>query len=452
MNRWTEMYKSKLTSPEEAVKLVKPSDCVMIPFANGIPPALLEALASRLKKGDLRDIHLFGGLNVRDSSIYDFDLAEGMLMENNFLGQQVRQGTQKGVFTFSPLRLSEFVPVMLSRQFSGIIVQTVSPMDQHGFFSTGTNCEYVWEVFRKHPSKPLLILEVNEFMPRTFGNNQFHISEVTALVEYNTPLVSIPENDITPVDEIIASYIAELVEDESCLQLGIGRIPNAVAQFLTQKRDLGIHTEMMVDSMLDLYEAGAVTCAKKSFLPYQWVATFVLGSQRLYDFVNNNPLINMLSTTIVNDPMIIAKNDRMVSVNSTLEIDLSGQCNSESIGFRQYSGTGGQLDFVQGAVRSRGGKSFLTLYSTYTDKNGELKSRIVPRLSDGSTVTVPRTDVHYVVSEYGVAYLKGKHMRQRVEEIINIAHPDFRDQLRFEAQQMNFIPKNKKVLICSHVF
>jgi len=440
LNRWQEMYRSKLTSAEEAVKLIKPGDCVMLPFANGIPPALLEALASRLRSGELRDIQIFGGLNVRDSSIYDYDLAEGMLMENNFLGAQVRKGTQEGVFTFSPLRLSEFVPVLLARSCPAVIVQTVAPMDQHGFLSTGTDCEYIWEVFKRHPNKPRLILEVNEKMPRTFGNNQFHISEATALIEHNTPLVSLPSNGITPTDETIASYIAEMVEDESCLQLGIGRIPSAVAQFLKDKRDLGIHTEMMVDSMLDLYEAGAVTCAKKNFMPYRWVATFVLGSQRLYDFVNNNPMIEMLSTTFVNDPMIIAKNDRMVSVNATLEVDLSGQCNSESIGFRQYSGTGGQLDFVQGAVRSRGGKSFLTLYSTYTDKNGNLHSRIVPRLTDGSAVTVPRTDVHHVVTEYGIACLKGKHMRQRVEEIINIAHPDFRDQLRFEARRMNYIP------------
>jgi acyl-CoA hydrolase len=434
------MYKSKLTSPEEAIKLVKSDDCVMIPFANGIPPSLLEALASRLKRRELSGIHLFGGLNVRDSSIYDFDLAEGMLMENNFLGEQVRQGTQQGIFTFNPLRLSEFVPVMLSRQFNGVIVQTVAPMDQHGLFSTGTNCEYAWEVFKKHPCKPLLILEVNEHMPRTFGNNQFHISEASAVVEHHLPLVSLPGNNITQVDRTIASYIADMVEDESCLQLGIGRIPNAVAQSLKGKRDLGIHTEMLVDSTVDLFEAGAITCAKKNFMPRRWIATFVLGSQKLYDFVNNNPVVEMLSSTFVNDPYVIAQNDRMVSVNATLEVDLSGQCNSESIGFRQYSGTGGQLDFVQGAVRSRGGKSFLTLYSTYTDKKGNLQSRIVPRLSDGATVTVPRTDVQYVVSEYGVASLKGKHIRQRVEEIINIAHPDFRDQLRFEARRMNFIP------------
>ncbi|NLW63158.1 MAG: acetyl-CoA hydrolase [Syntrophomonadaceae bacterium] len=440
MNRWKEMYRSKLTTPDEAVKLVEPGDYVMLPFANGIPPALLEALASRLRNGDLSDIHFFGGLTVQDSSIFDFDLAPKMLLEANFLGAQLRKGTQEGVFTFNPMRLSEYVPIMLARQLNGVIVQRVAPMDKHGFLSTGTDCEYIWEVVKKHPRKPKLILEVNEYMPRTLGNNQFHISEVSAVIEHNTPLVSLPPNDITDVDRTIAGYIAEMVEDESCLQLGIGRIPNAVALFLKEKRDLGIHTEMLVDSMVDLYEAGAVTCAKKNFMPNRWVATFALGSQKLYDFIDDNPMVEMLSAAFVNDPINIAKNDRMVSVNSTLEVDLTGQCNSESIGYRQYSGTGGQLDFVQGAVRSRGGKSFLTLYSTYTDKEGNLKSRIVPRLSDGATVTVPRTDVQYVVSEYGVASLRGKHVRQRVEELINIAHPDYRDYLRSEARRMNFIP------------
>jgi acyl-CoA hydrolase len=434
------MYTSKLTSPDEAIKLVQPGDTVMIPFSNGIPPALLEALAARLRKGDLQDIHLFGGLTVKDNSIFDYDLAGGMLIEGNFLGAQLRKGTQEGIFTFSPMRLSEFVPIMLARQLNGVIIQTVAPMDKHGFFSTGTDCEYIWEVVKNHPRKPRLILEVNERMPRTFGNNQFHISEVSALIEHNIPLVSLPANNITEVDTAIASYIADMVEDESCLQLGIGRIPNAVALALKGKRDLGVHTEMLVDSTVDLYEAGAITCAKKNFMPYRWIATFVLGSQKLYDFVDDNPMVEMLSASFVNDPWVIAKNDRMVSVNSTLEVDLSGQCNSESIGYRQYSGTGGQLDFVQGAYRSRGGKSFLTLYSTYTDKEGNMRSRIVPRLSDGATVTVPRTDVQYVVSEYGVASLKGKHVRQRVEEVINIAHPDFRDWLRFEARKMNFIP------------
>lgn len=438
--KWRGMYQNKLTTPDEAVKLINPGDTIMIPFANGIPPSLMESLASRLENGDLYDIHLFGGLNVRDSSIYNFDLADRVLMNSNFVGEHVRRGTVEGVFTFSPLRLSEFTSAVLSFPSSCVMVHQVSPMDEHGFFSTGTNCDYSWEAARRHPSRKHLILEVNRHMPRTFGNNQYHISEVSCLVENDQALQPLPDSGIQPMDEAIGRFVADLVEDGSCLQLGIGRVPNAVATFLKDKRDLGIHTEMMVDSMLALYETGAVTCAKKNFHPFKIVATFVLGSQRLYDFVNNNPLVEMLPASYVNNPTVIARNNKMVSVNCTLEVDLGGQCNSESLGYKQYSGTGGQLDFVQGAVRSRGGKSFLTIYSTYTDKHGQLKSRIVPRLADGAAVTVPRTDVHYVVSEYGVATLKGQHIRRRVEELINIAHPDFRDELRFEAKRMNYIP------------
>ncbi len=263
---------------------------------------------------------------------------------------------------------------------------------------------------------------------------------MSAVIENHQPLVPLAGNRIEERDRTIGSYVADMVENGSCLQLGIGKVPNAVATFLKDKKDLGVHTEMMVDSMLDLYESGAITCTKKNFHTNKMIATFILGSQRLYEFVNNNPLIEMLPASYVNNPNIIARNNKMISVNCTLEVDLGGQCNSESIGHKQYSGTGGQLDFVQGAVHSREGKSFLTLYSTYTDKQGRLQSRIVPFLAPGSAVTVPRTDVQYIVTEYGVAFLKGQHMRRRVEELINIAHPDFRDWLRFEARKMNYIP------------
>ncbi|NLV17233.1 MAG: acetyl-CoA hydrolase [Syntrophomonadaceae bacterium] len=440
LNRWQDSYNSKLTTPQDAVKLISSGDSIVIPFSNGIPPALMEALASRLNNSDIGDIQLWGGLNARASSIYDFDLADKMLIINSFIGEHVRKGTQEGVFTFSPLRLSEFVRAVLLNPSPCTVVHQVAPMDEHGFFSTGTNCDYAWESAKVHPNRHHLILEVNEHMPRTFGNNQYHISEVSAVIENHQPLHCLADNGVQPIDETIGRYIAEKVEDGSCLQLGIGRIPNAVARFLKDKKNLGVHTEMMVDAMMDLYEAGAITCARKNFYPYRFIATFILGSQKLYDFVNNNPMIEMLSATYVNNPAVIARNDKVVSVNSTLEVDLGGQCNSEAIGYRPYSGTGGQLDFVQGAARSRGGKSFLTLYSTYTDKQGTPHSRIVPRLSDGGTVTVPRTDVDHVVTEYGIATLKGQHIRKRVEELINIAHPDFRDQLRFEAKQMNYIP------------
>ena len=285
-----------------------------------------------------------------------------------------------------------------------------------------------------------IILEVNENMPRTYGTNQLHISEVSAVIENNIPLFELPPIPITDKDEKIGRFIADMIEDGSCIQIGIGGMPNAIANFLLDRKDLGIHSEMLTDSMVDLYEAGVITCKKKNFMPFKWIGSFALGSRRLYDFIDENPLVEMHSTRFVNDPYVIGKNDKMISVNATVEVDLSGQAASESIGSIQYSGTGGQLDFVQGAWRSKGGKSFLTLYSTYTDKNGELKSKIVPTLSSGIFTTVSRTDIEYVVTEYGVANLKGQNLRTRVKELVAIAHPDFRPMLEWEARKMNYIP------------
>jgi len=312
-------------------------------------------------------------------------------------------------------------------------------MDKHGFFSTGCNVDWGWET-AKTANPRHIIVEVNENMPRTYGNNQLHISEVSAVVENHIPLVEVPPIPTNDRDEKIGRFIADMIEDGSCLQLGIGGMPNAIANFLMDKKDLGIHSEMLTDSMVDLYNAGVVTCQKKNFMPYKWIGSFAMGSRKLYDFIDENPLVEMHSTRFVNDPYIIGKNDKLISVNATMEVDLTGQCASESIGTMQYTGTGGQLDFVQGAWRSKGGKSFLTLYSTYTTKEGEIKSKIVPSLSPGIFTTVSRTDVQYIVTEYGVAFLKGQNLRTRVKELVSIAHPDFRDWLMYEARKQTFIP------------
>jgi acyl-CoA hydrolase len=311
-------------------------------------------------------------------------------------------------------------------------------MDKHGFFSTGCNVDWGWET-AKTANPRHIVVEVNENMPRTYGHNQLHITEISAIVENHIPLFELPEIPITKEDEIIGHYIADMIDDGSCIQIGIGGMPNAIANFLKDKKDLGVHSEMLTDSMVDLYYAGAITCAKKNFMPYKWIGSFALGTRKLYDFIDNNPLVEMHSTKFVNDPVVIGYNDNLVSVNATFEVDLTGQCASESIGPAQYSGTGGQLDFVQGAWRSKGGKSFLTLYSTYTDKEGNKRSKIVPTITPGMFTTVSRTDVQYVVTEYGVAFLKGQNLRTRVKELIRIAHPDFRDWLKFEARRLNYI-------------
>ncbi|MDD3271118.1 MAG: acetyl-CoA hydrolase/transferase C-terminal domain-containing protein [Syntrophomonadaceae bacterium] len=441
--KWKELYKQKLMSPDEAAKLFESGDNVVGPLSNGQPLGLVNAVAKRIREDNLRDILYVSGVDVRWFDLYHPDLVGKVTIDTGFVGPATRHGVGQGMFTYTPCRLGETVD-MISRcradtLKSLVCTMVVSPMDKHGFFSTGCNVDWGWEA-AKVSNPRAIIVEVNENMPRTHGNNQFHITEVTAVIENNVPLVELPHIPITDRDEKIGRFIAEMIEDGSCIQIGIGGMPNSLANFLMDKKDLGIHSEMLTDTMVDLYEAGVVTCSKKSFIPYKWVGSFAFGTRKLYDFIDENPLVEMHSTKFVNDPYVISKNDKMISVNGTMQVDLSGQCASESVGSMQYTGTGGQLDFVQGAWRSKGGKSFLTLYSTYTDKKGEVHSRIVPSLSEGMFTTVSRTEVQYVVTEYGVANLKGQNLRTRVKELISIAHPDFRSHLEWQARKMNFIP------------
>ncbi|NLB52978.1 MAG: acetyl-CoA hydrolase [Syntrophomonadaceae bacterium] len=440
MQRWKEMYKQKLTSPDDAAKLVQSGDMLVSPLSNGQPLALINAVAQRIKnEEDLIGINYVSGVDVRWFDLYHPDLIGKVIIDSGFVGPVVRDFVGKGLFTYTPVRLGESVDMVNKCRQCDIVGLVVAPMDKHGFFSTGTNCDWGWET-SKNDLVRHVVLEVNENMPRTHGTNQIHISEVACVVENTIPLVQLPDIPVNEKDELIGKYIADMVEDGSCIQIGNGGMPNAVANFLMDKKDLSVHSEMLADSMVDLYYAGVITSAKKNFMPYKWIATFALGSQKLYDFIDDNPLVEMHTTRFVNDPYIIGKNDKMISVNGTLEVDLTGQCASESVSFTQRSGTGGQLDFVQGTWRSKGGKSFLTLYSTYVDKEGNVQSKIKPTLSNGIFTTVSRTDVQYVVTEYGVANLKGQNLRTRVKELVSIAHPDFRDELLFEAKRLNFIP------------
>ncbi|WP_054694264.1 acetyl-CoA hydrolase/transferase family protein [Syntrophomonas palmitatica] len=439
MNRWQELYKQKLVSADDAAKLIHDNDNVVAPLSNGQPLGLINAVAQRIRNDELKGVTYVAGVDVRWFDLYHKDLVGKVLIDSGFVSIATRNGVGEGLFTYTPCRLGETVDMIQRCRECHVACMVVSPMDKHGFFSTGCNVDWGWEAAKlSHPRS--IIVEVNENMPRTYGHNQLHISEVSAVVENTIPLFELPPIPITDKDEKIGRFIADLIEDGSCIQIGIGGMPNAIANFLTDRKDLGIHSEMLTDTMVDLYEAGAITCSKKNFMPYKWVGSFALGTSKLYNFIDENPMVEMHSTRFVNDPYIIGKNDNMISVNATMEVDLSGQAASESIGTMQYTGTGGQLDFVQGTWRSKGGKSFLTLYSTYTNKNGEVKSKIVPTLSPGIFTTVSRTDVQYVVTEYGVASLKGQNLRTRVKELIAIAHPDFRPRLEWEARKMNYIP------------
>lgn len=439
MNRWKEQYAQKLMSAEDAARLFEDGDMLITPLANGQPPAILNAVAQRVRAGNLHDCLWLTAVDVKMVDVYYPDVAAKMVIDSGFVGPFARDSVGKGIFTYTPGRLGQIVELAQRCRDVKIVAAVVSPMDKHGYFSTGIDVDIGWEP-AKATERRHIIVEVNENMPRAFGSNHLHISEVSAIVENTHPLMELPELPVDEKDKAIGNYIADMVEDGSCIQLGIGGIPNAIAHSLIDKKDLSVHSEMLVDTMVDLYYAGVITSSKKSFMPYKWVGSFALGSKKLYDFVDENPLVEMHSARFVNDPYVIGQNDNMVSVNSTLEVDLTGQAGSESINFRQYTGTGGQLDFVQGAWRSRGGKSFLTLYSTYTDQKGVLHSKIVPGPSPGIFTTVSRTDTQYVVTEYGVANIKGKNIRTRVKELVNIAHPDFRDWLLFEARKMNIIP------------
>ncbi|MDH7479122.1 MAG: acetyl-CoA hydrolase/transferase C-terminal domain-containing protein [Syntrophomonadaceae bacterium] len=430
-----EMYKAKLKHPMEAVGLVQSGDRVLTPLSNGIPIALMKALTART---DLEDVSLYSGIELFPLETYGPKSNPGLKIHSIFLGPAVRPGVQHGWITHTPGRLAEAPEIVRRHLPMDVVMMVVSPMDEHGFFSSGTNADYAYTV-AKMPRTRNVIVQVSENMPRTWGDNHLHISEVSAVVEFTQPLVELPEIPMTKEDETIGGLVAEMIEDGSTLQLGIGGIPNAVGHFLGSRKDLGIHTEMFSDAMLELYLQGAVTGRCKTLKPGKWIGCFILGTNKLYKFVHDNPMTEIHSSEWVNDPAVIGLNEKMVSINTAVEADLTGQVNAETIGRIPYSGTGGFVDFIEGCWRSKGGKSFIALYSTYTDKEGQQKSRIVSTLFPGSAVTGIRSQVQYIVTEYGVALMKGMSLRQRARNLIAIAHPDFRDQLTFEAKQLRIL-------------
>ena len=305
-------------------------------------------------------------------------------------------------------------------------------MDSHGYLSLSISAIYEKDLA---DDGAVVLLEVNPNFPRTFGDTMIHISQVAGLVESNRPIPQVPPAPYTDVDAQIGKHIASLVEDGSTIQLGIGNIPNAVAAELRGKKHLGIHTEMFTESMVDLIECGAVDNSQKGFYNGYSVCSFTMGTQKLYDYLNDNPTVLFKSCTFTNDPYTIGKNNKFVSINATLEVDLTGQCASETVGHTQFSGTGGQAETVQGAQMSPGGKSIIAMHSSYVSKDGVRHSKIVPFLAQGAVVSTSRNDVDYVVTEYGIAWLRGLNVKRRVEALIAIAHPDFRDWLREEAEK-----------------
>ncbi len=432
MSFFVSEYQKKLTSPSKAVSGINNGETVVCGMSVAQPPALLEAIANRAREGNLKKIKIYAFLPLEHAmkTVFDPGLCDCIEGYSWFVGSAERGLVRTGLNYYVPSYLHQ-VPRMC-KDFMEIdtAVTTVSPMDDYGYFTFGTANDATSTAAR-HCRR--LIVEVNENMPRVFGESLLHISEVDAVVENHVPLLELKPPQPKPEDEIIGPCLAEMIPNGATIQLGIGGLPNAVTRYLTKHKDLGIHTELLTDGMIDLIKKGVITGRKKKLHPMKHVYTTAGGTKKMYDFMNNNPSMESYSASYVCLPAVIAKNNNMVSINSVLEIDLLGQANAESLDGSTFSGTGGQLDFVRGAFDSPGGKSILAFYSTA--KGGEI-SRIVPRFKEGAVITTPRADTHYLVTEYGVVNLKGKSTKERALAIISIAHPKFREHLLKEAEDM----------------
>ncbi len=432
-------YAAKRMTAGEAASLLSSGIDLSMGMALGEPPALLAAIAARLEAGTLDGIHLwyFHSLPHAGETVLRYELMDQIRPRCMFLGPVERELMKRGdadgrkVVDVVPVAFSEASRLLSEEVGLDTFITTVSPMDRHGWFTLGANNDYASTAAR---AARRLIVEVNPNLPRVFGDSLIHVSEVDAIVEHEAPLFEIEARALTPADEAIGRIIAQMIPDGACLQMGIGGLPNAICAFLTDRRDLGIHTELLSPGLASLIESGAVTNRRKTTHPNRTVFTFALGDRRLYDLIDDNPSVTSHPVHVVNDPRHIAKNDGVVSINATLQVDLTGACNSEHMLGRQYSGSGGQLDFVRGATASKGGRSIIACQSTA--KDGSL-SRIVPRL-DGP-VTTPRNDTDTVVTEYGAARLKGLGAAERARALIGIAHPAFRDELTAAARAARLI-------------
>ncbi|MBS4029906.1 MAG: acetyl-CoA hydrolase/transferase family protein [Clostridiales bacterium] len=430
MNKYQEMYARKLASAEEAVKVIESGDDIWFPVGGGEPQLLPKALVER--KEEFRDVIINQILPLKPT-YFKQEYAQHIKHNSWFCSGASRAAINEGWGEFFPNYFHEIPKLLSLYRKANVAMATVSPMDKNGYFSLGIGVDYMMAAVAKADK---VILEVNPNSPRTMGNCFVHISQVTHIVECNDPLPILPVPPITEIEQSIGNFVADLIEDGSTLQIGVGGIPNAVTKALMSKHDLGMHTEMITDGVVDLVECGAVNNSKKTLHPGKIIGTFALGTKRLYDFLDDNAQVEMHPVSYTNDPYNIGKNEKMVSINASIEVDLTGQACSESMGARQFSGTGGQADFFRGANISHNGKGFVTLSAT---AKGGTVSRIVPMLKEGAVVTTSRNDVDHVVTEYGVAKLRGKSIRERALALINIAHPNFRDELKEKAQEMCII-------------
>lgn len=421
---WRTWYKEHLFTPAQAVQQIKSGQRVVVAHACGEPSIILDALvANAAQYENVEIIHMVAmGKAAYCQPQYDKNFHHNAF----FLGGSTRAAAAEGRVDFTPVYFSEIPSLLREDLRPNVTLLQCSPPDAHGYVSLGVSVDYTKPAAE---ASDLVIAQVNQNMPRTLGDSFLHVTQIGCLVEADTPVIELAPPKIGDVERAIGENVASLVRDGDTLQLGIGAIPDAVLLFLKEKNDLGIHTEMFSDGVVELVEAGVITNKAKTLHRGQSVATFLMGTRRLYDYVSDNPTVAMYPVDYVNDPYVIGQNDNLVSINSCVQVDIMGQVVSTSAGLRQISGVGGQVDFVRGANLSKGGRAIMAMPST-TGK-GKI-SKIVPFLDQGSAVTTTRNEVNYVITEYGIAKLKGKSLRQRAEALIRIAHPDFRDELTAE--------------------
>lgn len=441
-------YEQKLVSADEAVREVRSGDWVDFGWCVTTPDALDKALAKRTD--ELTDVKLRGGILVKPLAIFEReDAGEHFCWNSWHMGGIERKLVNRGCAYYCPIRYSE-----LPRYYrdnitpSRVAMMQVAPMDEHGYFNFGPSASHMMAVCE---GAEKIIVEVNKNMPRCLGGFEegIHISKVDYIVEGDNP----PIGELggggaaTEVDQAVAKLIVEEIPDGACLQLGIGGMPNAVGSLIAESdlKDLGVHTEMYVDAFVDIARAGKINGSRKNIDRFRQTFAFGAGTQKMYDYINDNPELMSAPVDYTNDVRTISKLDNFISINNAVDVDLFGQVNAESAGLKHISGAGGQLDFVMGAYLSRGGKSFICCSSTFTNKKGEVESRIVPTLAPGSIVTDTRANIHYLVTEYGKVNLKGLSTWEKTEKIISVAHPDFRDGLIKEAEKMKIWRRSNKI-------
>jgi acyl-CoA hydrolase len=420
------------SSAAAVVEHVRSGGHVIVPLANGEPVALLDAIEAAAAAGEIDGVTVHQMHAIRDRPYLHGEYGDRLRHVSYFLSHVTRPCFRAGTVDLVPNHFSEVFAHMSRRTHDPLIVAAAAPPDRHGYFSLGVSADYTSSFI----GRARFFLEVNPGMPRTFGRNQIHVSQVEGWIENPRPLTEVAPAEMSDTDHAIARLVADRIPDGACLQTGIGAIPNAIMSALSHHRDLGVHTELLSDGLVDLVESGVVNGVRKLHNRTKVVGTFALGTQRLYDFLHENTAVELWSARYVNDPRLVSRERNFVSINATLSVDFLGQCASETLGGQYYSSSGGQVDFARGAMFSEGGQGFIVLHSTAA--RGTV-SRIIPRLPEGEVVTNSKNTVDKVVTEWGVAELRSRSIRERTHALIGVAHPDHRDELTRQAREMGYL-------------